>query len=59
MPDSFPKTSCMPMKSQDGKVCMSPAGGSRVGNVQSRGNLPTKPSGSNGNAGSSPAKKPF
>lgn len=56
---SFPKTNCMPMKTQDGKKCNLPAGGARVGNVQSKSGLPTKPSGANTNVGSSPAKKPF
>ena len=55
----FPKTQTMGMQSQAGKKCVLPAGGARVGNVVNKPGLPTKPMGSNGNVGSSPAQKPF
>lgn len=48
---SFPKTTTMAAANMAGKKCNLPAGGPRVTNVVSKGNLPTRPSGMNGNMG--------
>ena len=47
----FPKTTTMSAADMSGKKCMLPAGGPRVSNVVSKGNLPTRPAGGNGNMG--------